>query len=88
MNNDREKLEGRLAQLRSNNIEMQQNLAQVRQTERTLVTRLDENVGAQKEVDRMLQELGDENAGDNGKPPAEAENTPEAKAPKKPAASG
>lgn len=85
--NDREKLKDRLAELQRDNLEMQQNIANVRQTERTLVVRLDENVGAQKEIARMIEEQGEENAGGNGKP-AEAENKPGAKEPKKPAAPG
>lgn len=85
--NDREKLEGRLAELRLEYLDMQQSLAQVRQTEQTLNARIEQNMGAQGEVQRLLREQGEENAGDEDQP-AEAENKPEAEEAEKPAAPG
>lgn len=85
--NNREQLEGRLAELQQKNRELQTNLANVRNAEQEIMGRLNQNIGAQKELQRLMPEDGEDNAGDNGKP-AEAENksAPEVKelpAPKK-----
>jgi len=87
--NDREQLKGRLAELEAQNRELQQNLAHVRNAEQEIMGRLNQNIGAQKELQRLLPadaESGEENTGE-GEPAeadadsAGAENKPEAAAP-------
>ncbi len=85
--NNREQLKDRLAELVAENRELQENLANVRRTGQQIEVNAVQNVGAQKEIQRMLQELGEEDAGDN-EAPAEEKTKPEAKAPKEVAKPG